>query len=435
MTSWADHAILWHVYPLGFTGAEPAALPPGEPVRRRLGQLAGWLDYAVELGCNGLLLGPLFAAETHGYDTVDHFRIDPRLGDQADFDALVSAADQRGLRLILDGVFNHVGRSFPAFQAALAGGPTAPAARWFKRTPDGTDYAVFEGHGQLVELDHDEPAVLSYVIEVMSHWLARGAGGWRLDAAYAVPPAFWAKAVPAVREAFPDAWFLGEMIHGDYAAYANEAGLDSITQYEVWKAIWSCLNDRNFFELDHALGRHNAFLDGELAQTFVGNHDVTRLATALNDERHFSHAIAILCCLGGVPSVYYGDEQGMRGVKEHRAGGDDEIRPAFPASPDGLPPDGWRYYRLHQRLIGFRRRHPWLVRARTAAEHLEPSAMALRLRGEGDGQQALLLLNTGDQDFRFPVDAAGLAAAVTAEPGAVPADPLLVPPHSWTILA
>jgi glycosidase len=435
VTSWADHAILWHVYPLGFTGAEPVALPPGEPVRRRLRQLEGWLDYAVELGCNGLLLGPLFAAETHGYDTVDHLRIDPRLGDQADFDALVSAADQRGLRLILDGVFNHVGRSFPTFQAALGGGPAAPAARWFKRTPDGTDYAVFEGHGQLVELDHDEPAVLSYVVEVMSHWLARGAGGWRLDAAYAVPPAFWAKVVPAVREAFPDAWFLGEMIHGDYAAYANEAGLDSITQYEVWKAIWSCLNDRNFFELDHALGRHNAFLDGELAQTFVGNHDVTRLATALNDDRHFSHAIAILCCLGGVPSVYYGDEQGMRGVKEHRAGGDDEIRPAFPASPAGLPPDGWRYYRLHQRLIGFRRRHSWLVRARTAAEHLEPSAMALRLRGEGDGQQALLLLNTGDGEYRFPVDPAGLAVALTAEPGGAPADPLLVPPHSWTILA
>ena len=121
-------------------------------------------------------------------------------------------------------MFNHVGREFPAFKAAVAGGPATPAARWFKRTQDGSDYAVFEGHGQLVELDHDEPAVLSYVIEVMTHWLGRGAGGWRLDAAYAVPPSFWAKAVPAVREAFPDAWFLGEMIHGDYAAYAAEAG-------------------------------------------------------------------------------------------------------------------------------------------------------------------------------------------------------------------
>jgi glycosidase len=426
---------LWQVYPLGFTGAEQAALPASAPVRHRLRQLEAWLDYAVELGCNGLLLGPVFAAETHGYDTVDHFRIDPRLGDTDDFDALVAAADQRGLRVILDGVFNHVGRSFPAFRAAVSGGPASPAARWFKRTPDGSDYAVFEGHGQLVELDHDEPAVLSHVIEVMCHWLGRGAGGWRLDAAYAVPAAFWAKALSAVRESFPDAWFLGEMIHGDYAAYATEAGLDSVTQYEVWKAIWSSLNERNFYELDHALGRHNVFLDDQLAQTFAGNHDVTRLATALNDERHFSHAVAILCCVGGLPSVYYGDEQGLRGLKEHRAGGDDEIRPAFPATPAGLPADGWPHYRLHQRLIGFRRRHPWLVRARTTSEQLENTALALRLRGENDGEQALLLLNTGDQEFRFTVDAAGLAVAETAVAGAVPADPLLVPPHSWTILA
>ena len=442
--SWADHAILWHVYPLGFTGAERAALPAGEPVRHRLPHLAAWLDYAVELGCNGLLLGPVFAAESHGYDTVDHFRIDARLGDDGDFDALVAAADQRGLRLVLDGVFNHVGRGFPAFKAALAGGAGTPAARWFKRTQDGSDYAVFEGHGHLVEFDHDEPAVLSYVVEVMTHWLGRGAGGWRLDAAYAVPPGFWAKVIPAVREAFPDAWFLGEMIHGDYAAYAAEAGLDAVTQYEVWKAVWSALNERNFYELDHALGRHNAFLDsfddgtsgrGGLPQTFAGNHDVTRLATALSDGRHFSHALAVLFCVGGVPSVYYGDEQGFRGLKEDREGGDDAIRPAFPASPAGLLPDGWRYYRLHQRLTGFRRRHPWLVRARTAPEHLTPSAMALRLRGAAAGEQALLLLNTGDAEFRFDVDASGLSVAETAEPGAVATDPLLVPPHSWVILA
>ena len=135
MTTWGDHAILWQVYPLGFTGAERAALPDGEPARHRLGQLEPWLDYAVELGCNGLLLGPVFASESHGYDTIDHFRIDSRLGDEADFDALVAAADQRGLRLILDGVFNHVGRRSRPFQAALHGGPGSPAARWFKRAP------------------------------------------------------------------------------------------------------------------------------------------------------------------------------------------------------------------------------------------------------------------------------------------------------------
>jgi glycosidase len=277
------------------------------------------------------------------------------------------------------------------------------------------------------------------VIEVMTHWLRRGAGGWRLDAAYAVPPAFWAKAVPAVREAFPGAWFIGEMIHGDYAAYANEAGLDAITQYELWKAIWSSLNDRNFYELDHALGRHNAFLgafdDGRLPQTFVGNHDVTRLATELGDDRHFGHALAVLMCAGGVPSVYYGDEQGFRGLKENREGGDDAIRPAFPAAPADLLPDGWRYYRLHQRLIGFRRRHPWLVRARTTAEELRAPAIALRIRGDGPGEQVLLLLNVGDEPHRFGVDAGGLSVAEAAETGDVGPDPLLVAAHSWTILA
>jgi cyclomaltodextrinase / maltogenic alpha-amylase / neopullulanase len=428
--SWEDHAILWHVYPLGFTGAERAALGPREPVRHRLRQLTDWLDYAVGLGCNGLLLGPVFASETHGYDTVDHFRIDPRLGDDEDFDALVAAAAERGLRVILDGVFNHVGRGFPPFQAAVAAPAGSPAARWFKRTPSG-GFSAFEGHSHLVELDHDEPAVLGYVIEVMKHWLGRGAGGWRLDAAYAVPPEFWAKALPPVRESFPSAWFVGEMIHGDYAAYAEESGLDSITQYELWKAIWSSLNDRNLFELAHALRRHNGFLDAELPQTFVGNHDVTRLASMLDDERHIGHALAVLFCVAGVPSVYYGDEQAFRGVKEEREGGDDAIRPAFPSHPSQLIPNGAWCYRLHQRLIGFRRRHPWLVRARTVTEHLVNEAMALRV--SGDGGEILLLLNVGDKPHQFPVDPGSLTVAETSEAGA--ADPLVVPPHGWTILA
>ena len=417
--SWEEHAILWHVYPLGFTGAERAAPAAHEPVRHRLRQLAAWLDYAVGLGCNGLLLGPVFASETHGYDTTDHFRIDPRLGDDADFGALIAAAGERGMRVILDGVFNHVGRGFPE-------------RRWFSRAPGG-GYTVFEGHDQLVELDHDDPAVLGYVIEVMKHWLARGAGGWRLDAAYAVPSAFWAKALPAVRESFPSAWFLAEMIHGDYAAYAAASGVDSITQYELWKAIWSSLNDRNFFELDHALGRHNGFLGAELPQTFLGNHDVTRLASVVTDERHLGHALAVLCCVGGLPSVYYGDEQAFRGVKEERFGGDDAVRPAFPADPSLLIPNGSWFYRLHQRLLGFRRRHPWLVRARTVTEHLVNEAIALRARS--DGGEILLLLNVGDSPYRFPVDAGALAVAETSEPGGAPPDPMTVPAHGWAILA
>jgi glycosidase len=223
------------------------------------------------------------------------------------------------------------------------------------------------------------------------------------------------------------------MIHGDYAAYAAESGLDSITQYELWKAIWSSLNDRNLFELAWALKRHDQILDSGLPQTFTGNHDVTRLASQLTDERHLGHALAVLMTTGGVPSIYYGDEQAFRGVKEQREGGDDEIRPAFPARPDELPPGGWPTYRLHQRLIGFRRRHPWLVRARTTVPHLANETMAVRAAADDD--EVLVLLNTGDEAFRFPVDVTGFAVTETPEPGARPADPALVPAHSWAILA
>src|SRR5882757_5175341 len=436
---WVEHAVFWQIYPLGFTGAEAAASDRAGVVHR-LRHIKSWLDYAVELGASGLLLGPIFASSTHGYDTIDYFQIDPRLGDDADFDALIEAAHARGLRVVLDGVFNHVGREFPLFRRAVAAGPHAPDAAWFRlswpadRAPGlEPEYETFEGHRQLVALNHDEPAVAHYVARVMNHWLERGADGWRLDAAYAVPRQFLAQVLPQVRTGHPDAYVFGEVIHGDYAGFVRDTGVDAVTQYELWKAIWSSLNDRNFFELAWALGRHNEILDGVMPQTFTGNHDVTRLASQIADDRHLGHALAVLMTVGGIPSIYYGDEQAFRGVKEERAGGDDEIRPAFPASPAELPPDGWPAYRLHQRLIGLRRRHPWLARARTTVEHLANETIAIRAAADDDG--ILLLLNAGDTPFRFPVEMTGLTVAEASDPDARPGDPALVPAHSWIILA
>jgi cyclomaltodextrinase len=432
---WVEHAVWWQVYPLGFVGAEPAAIA-GPPVHR-LPRLLEWLDYAVELGASGLALGPVFASGTHGYDTVDHFRIDPRLGDDADFDALVTAAHDRGLRVLLDGVFNHVGRGFPAFQDVLAGGPGAATAAWFRlHWPRGgapgeePEYATFEGHDLLVALAHDEPAVVEYVIAVMDHWLARGADGWRLDAAYAVPRSFWAAVVPRVRAAHPDAYLVGEVIQGDYAGFVAETGIDAVTQYELWKAIWSSLNDGNLFELSWALGRHAELLDAFVPLTFVGNHDVTRLASRLDDERHLAHALAVLFTVGGTPSVYAGDEQAFRGVKEDRAGGDDAVRPAFPDRPADLAPYGWPVYRLHQDLIGLRRRHPWLHRARTHVLELANHQLLYEVRG---GDRALLVaLNLADDpaDLSAPGADAVLLGEATVRHGRV-----LLPPHGWAVLS
>ncbi|ERH33877.1 alpha-amylase family protein [Schaalia sp. HMT-877] len=377
---WKHYAIWWHVYPLGFCGAPIHEADPHPGPRLRA--LMGWLDYAVGLGCSGLLLGPVFASATHGYDTLDHYRIDPSLGSDADFDALVGACRERGLRILLDGVFSHVGSGHPLLRRALAEGPDSGAAAMFDidwGAPGGPAPRVFEGHASLARLDHASSAAAGYTADVMRHWLDRGADGWRLDAAYSVSTDFWARVLPGVRAAHPDAFFLAEVIHGDYAGFTAAAGVDTVTQYELWKAVWSSIKDRNLFELDWALQRHNAFLSSFTPNTFIGNHDVTRIASAVGPDGAVT-ALAVLMTVGGIPSIYSGDEQGFTGVKEERAGGDDAVRPAFPASPDGLAPWGWGVYRAHQDLIGLRRRNPWLTTATTSAVALENQRYTYRVR-------------------------------------------------------
>ncbi|MFJ8793522.1 alpha-amylase family protein [Streptomyces sp. NPDC102462] len=429
--SWSDHAIWWHVYPLGFLGAERAALPADEPPRHRLPALADWLDHLIGLGCNGLALGPVFASETHGYDTVDHFRIDPRLGTEDDLTELVERAAARGVRVLLDGVFHHVGRSFGPFADVARRGADSPYADWF--ISEGDDFRTFEGHHRLVALNHACPAVADHVTAVLGHWLDRGVAGWRLDAAYAVPRPFWRTVTDRVRARFPEAWFSGEVIHGDYAAHVTEGGLDSVTQYELWKAIWSSLNDTNPHELAWALKRHNALLGTFAPQTFVGNHDVTRIASRLREPRHLAHALTVLFTVGGTPSVYAGDERAWRGVKEEREGGDDAVRPAFPATPSGLGAEGLPVQRLHQSLIGVRRRNAWLVRAQTDLHTVGQAVLSYTLTDPDTGSAVAVALNYGAE----PATAALPKAPWTHAAGdaVVPsgAGSVSLPPLGWSV--
>ena len=457
---WVRHAIAWHVFPLGAVGA-PALCPPGDPddasspagamaAEHRLRRLIPWLDRLIELGCNVLMLGPVFHSMSHGYDTVDHMRLDPRLGTNEDLVALIEAARARGVRVMLDGVFNHVGIDHPAFAALPQVGPDSRQASMFRLTwPGGPeawtpgtapDYERFEGQDWLPELNHSCEAVADLVTEVMTHWCERGVDGWRLDAAYAVDPAFWTRVLPRVRRAHPEVYVVGEVIHGDYAAIVAASGMDSVTQYELWQAIWHSLADANFYELDWTLGRNAELLETFVPWTFVGNHDTTRIASQLPDARRLPHALALLMTLPGTPAVYYGDEDGLRAVKEDRLGGDDAIRPELPASPEDRPAGPVRA--LHQALIGARRRLPWLHDAEVEALHLDNTVLSLRLRprrpeGEGaESPEAVLVLSLEESEVWLP--AAGrshvLASTHDAPPPRPERDGVVLPPLGWAVL-
>ncbi len=230
-----------------------------------------------------------------------------------------------------------------------------------------------------------------------------------------------------VRRAHPAVYVLGEMLHGDYATYVERSGLDSVTQYELWKAIWSSIADANLFELDWTLQRHNRLLDAFVPYTFVGNHDVTRIATAVANPRHHGHAAALLLTLGGTPAIYYGDEQALTGRKEDRVGGDDAVRPAFPSTPGQLGAVGEEARRTHQQLIGVRRRHPWLHTAHSRTTTLTNHTMVLRLTGGGALSVALCLA-----DEPLELEAAGTVLAGSADN--LSAGRWRVPGHGWAVL-
>jgi cyclomaltodextrinase len=240
--------------------------------------------------------------------------------------------------------------------------------------------------------------------------------------------------LPRVRARHPEAYLFGEVIRGDYASIVAETGFDAVTQYELWKSIWSSLQDHNFFELAWTLQRHNTFLDSFVPQTFIGNHDVTRLASRITDTRHLPHALVILLTCGGTPSIYAGDEQAFHGIKEDRPGGDDAIRPAFPATPGELESDGQPLFHLHRELIDLRHRHPWLHEARVKPLATQNETLCYEVAA--GGQRLFVALSLADASVRLPAPATrkvGAGEAALLHP-ATPGTVVELPPHGWAIL-
>lgn len=337
MGRWYEEAVFYHMYPIGMTGA-PRRNEQTE-VTHRFPEIEKWLPHVRDLGCTAIYIGPLFESTSHGYDTRDYKTVDRRLGDNEDFKHFVKSAHDMGIRIVVDGVFNHTGREFFAFQDIQKNRECSPYCRWYKginfqgNSPynDGFGYEAWRNCFELVNLNLGEPEVKNYLLDVIRFWIDEfDIDGIRLDCADCLDFSFMRDMRRTVDEKKQDFWLMGEVIHGDYARYINEARLNSVTNYELHKGLYSGHNDHNYFEIAHTIrrefDRNGGIYRGMKLYSFVDNHDVDRIASKLNVSGHIYPVYTLLFTLPGVPSIYYGSEWGIQGRKE--GGNDDPLRPA-----------------------------------------------------------------------------------------------------------
>lgn len=336
--AWYDEAVFYHIYPLGLTGA-PKENSYGEP-EHRLKMLLPWISHIKKIGCNAIYIGPLFESVGHGYETTDYRKLDSRLGTNEDLTEFVDACHEQGIKVILDGVFNHTGRDFFAFKDIKENREQSAYRDWYcnvnfygnNEYNDGFSYDNWGGYNLLVKLNQQNPAVREYLYDSVRLWVSEfHIDGIRLDAADVLDFTFMQGLREVANTVKPDFWLMGEVIHGDYSRWVNEGTLHSVTNYQLHKALYSGHNDHNYFEIAHTV-KHlydmgGNRVDGLKLYNFVDNHDVERIYTKLNNKAHFFPVHVLLYTLPGVASVYYGSEFGIEGRKEKWS--DDSLRPAL----------------------------------------------------------------------------------------------------------
>lgn len=331
--AWYDEAVFYHIYPLGMTGA-PKTNDYGEPVKR-LDTLVPWISHIKEIGCNAVYIGPLFESVGHGYETTDYKKLDSRLGTNEDLANFVSECHKNGIRVILDGVFNHTGRDFFAFDDIRKNRENSRYKDWYCNVNfwgnnsfcDGFSYENWGGYDLLAKLNQRNPEVRDYICDVIRFWVSEfDIDGIRLDAADVMDFDYMKAIRHVANEVKADFWLMGEVIHGNYSRWANDGTLHSVTNYMLHKALYSGHNDHNYFEIAHTIKYVDGMTGNRLKlYTFVDNHDVERIYTKLSNKAHFVPVHVMLYTLPGIPSVYYGSEFGIEGRKER--GSDDSLRP------------------------------------------------------------------------------------------------------------
>lgn len=332
MQTWYEKAVFYHMYPLGMTGAPRQGDSPD--IVHRFEELDEWIPHIQKLGCTAIYIGPLFESSSHGYDTRDYRTTDRRLGDNDDFIRFVTLCHEAGIKVVVDGVFNHTGREFFAFRDIQEKKWDSPYKDWYKGirfdwgSPMGDPFSYEAWHGiaDLPALNLQNPEVKNYLFDVIRYWADTfDIDGIRLDCANVLDFQFMKEMRAVTSSLKEDFWLMGEVIHGEYSRWVNPEMLHSVTNYELHKSLYSGLNDHNFFEIAHNVRRLEAV--GRDLYTFVDNHDEDRIASKLKLQEHLFPIYTLLFTLPGIPSIYYGGEWAVPGKRTNTC--DDMLRPAI----------------------------------------------------------------------------------------------------------
>lgn len=424
--------IFYHIFPLG-------AFVDDETEHGIL-EVKEWIPHIKGLGANAIYFSPVFESSSHGYDTKDYKVIDQRLGTNEDFKEVCNALHEEGIKVILDGVFNHVGREFWAFQDVLEKRQDSEYKDWFYINFDGNSnygdgfwYEGWEGHFELVKLNLDNPAVRDHLLDAVGMWMDEfGIDGIRLDVAYMLNRTFMKNLVDFARDRNPEMVFIGEMLHGDYSTLVNHHMLDSATNYECYKGLYSSFNTHNMHEIGYSLNRQFGpepwtLYQGLPLYSFVDNHDVMRIATQLTDEKHLPLINALMFAMPGVPSVYYGSEWGIEGFKE--PGSDDALRPR-------VKPEDLKQGELYQYIAKLSevRKHSQALKDGGYRE-IRTEQDIIAFEREAGEERMIFALNAGSEEYTLHFDArAGKGTDLLTGEEKDFGGGLLIPPYQAMII-
>jgi glycosidase len=360
------------------------------------------LDYLLDLGISAIYFNPIFqATSNHRYNTSDYFKIDFKLGTEKDFRSLLDIAHQNGLRIVIDGVFNHCGRGFFAFNDILENQNHSPYLDWFHLNTippdayspgDAADYEGWWKFKSLPKFNTENPRVRKYIFDVARYWIRLGADGWRLDVPNEINDAgFWDEFRQVVKTENPDAYLVGEIWDGD-PKWVGPRSFDGLMNYPIREGLIGLLTENItadvFSEvISRQLGQYAR--DNVYAMyNPLGSHDTVRIKTALGgDQKKLIMAYTFLMAYPGAPAIYYGDEIGLEGGK------DPDCRKAFPWDENAWDRDLRSFLK---QLINLRRRKSVLRRGAYQDVFVDGKRAVLafaRVLGE---ESLLTVLNASD---------------------------------------